>query len=81
MTAITVMGVTDMRRMPGHCACGYQLQPDEKFMTRRSAHTHHLVSNGMFGSEAGRAVLRMYVRWGAVSFLALGLISFASVAL
>lgn len=50
-------------------------------MTRRSAHTHHLVSNGMFGSEAGRAVLRMYVRWGAVSFLALGLISFASVAL
>ena len=35
----------------------------------------------MFENYASRAVLRMYLRWGAASFLVLGLISFASVAL
>jgi hypothetical protein len=49
-------------------------------MTRRHAPTHHLASNGMFENYASRAVLRMYLRWGAASFLVLGLISFASVA-
>ena len=78
---ITVTGVTDMTRLAGHCAGEFQLQPDADFMTRRPAPTHHLVSNGIFESYASRTVLRMYLRWGAVSFLALGFISFASVAL
>ncbi|MEP4379072.1 MAG: hypothetical protein ABJ215_06565 [Alphaproteobacteria bacterium] len=50
-------------------------------MTRRSALTHHLASNGLFENYANRTILRMYLRWGAASFLALGLISVASVAL
>jgi hypothetical protein len=81
VTVITVMGVTDMKRPPGHCVRGFQLQPDAAVMTRRPAHTRHLVSNGMFENYASRTFLRMYLRWGVASFLALGLISFASVAL
>lgn len=50
-------------------------------MTHRRAHTHHLASNGLFGSYANRTILRMYLRWGAASFLILGLISVATVAL
>lgn len=50
-------------------------------MTRRHAHTRHLASNGLFRGYANRTVLRMYLRWGTVSFLILGSISVATVAL
>jgi hypothetical protein len=43
--------------------------------------TRHLARNGLFENYASRTVLRMYLRWGAASFLVLGLISVASVAL
>ena len=50
-------------------------------MTPRPAPTHHLARNGLSDNYASRTILRMYVRWGAASFVALGLISVASVAL
>lgn len=75
------MDVTDMAREPGHPAREFQLQPDEEFKTSRSAPTRHLARNSLFENYASRTVLRMYVRWVAASFLVLGLISVASVAL
>lgn len=50
-------------------------------MTRRTALTRHLTSNGLFENYARRTVLHLYLRWGAASFLILGLISVATVAL
>jgi len=81
VTGITVTGVTDMAREPGQSARNFPLQPDDEFMTPRPAPTHHLARNGLSDNYASRTILRMYVRWGAASFVALGLISVASVAL
>ncbi len=50
-------------------------------MSRRPANTRHLANNGLFAVYPSRTVLRMYLRWGASSFLILGSLSLAAVAL
>lgn len=74
-------GVTDADWWVGHPGVAIHPQQDIVNMTRRPAPTRHLASHGLFRPFASRSVLRMYVRWGASSFLILGSISLAAVAL
>lgn len=56
-------------------------QKDIAIMKDRTTQTRHLTRHGLFGVYASRAVLRMYLRWGASSFVILGSLSLAAVAL
>tara|TARA_R110002110_G_scaffold85816_3_gene223650 strand:- start:27893 stop:28120 length:228 start_codon:yes stop_codon:yes gene_type:complete len=75
------MGVTDRSRGTVQFGAGFHLLPDDETMTPRPAHSHHLTLHRFAVRPAGRFVLRLYLQWVIASFLILGTISVAAVAL